>query len=275
MLITKFVKKNLKPVFYSLSLTLGIYIALQEIHENQNVNRFILFTLLIFFIYLAELYSNWKSNQTKIELNMNFDDEVNELSQLFHKIVLPAALYFSIIGFGFYNIRSTYLIGVLFIVFVTFYILFINIRAFFDAKNKLEDKTHYVYDLIKFIIFFCLIDVFSNASNNFPINLALYALCTVVVTFTLITLMLWRFDKVHLYSLVYGVIVSLFIGIMFLLYHADGVVNSLQISLGLFFVFYLTSAVIHHLIMKTFTKGVLLEYFLVIIIVIAITYGIA
>lgn len=275
MSIIKRIKNNLKPVFYSLSLTLGIYIALQEIHENKNVYRFILFSLLVFFIYVAELYSNWKSSKTKIELNLDFDDEINELSQLFHKIVLPIALYLSIIGFGFYNLKSSSIIFVLAAVFVTFYILFLNIRAFFRAQNKLEDKTHYVYDLIKFIIFFCLVDVFSNASNNFPANVSLYAACTVIVAFTLIVLMLWRFDKIHLYSLVYGTIVSLFIGIVFLLYHADRVVNSLQISLGLFFVFYLTSAIIHHLIMKTFTKGVLFEYFLVITIVIAITYGIA
>lgn len=275
MSITKLIKKNIKPIFYSLSLTLGIFIALQEIHENKNVYRFILFSLLIFFIYLAELYSNWKSHHTKVELNMDFGDEVNELSQLFHKIVLPIALYFSIISFGYYNIRSSYLVAVLIVVFITFYILFVNIRAFFDAKTKLEDKTHYVYDLIKFIIFFCLIDTFSNASNNFPINLPLYAVCVVVTAFTLIALMLWRFDKVRLYTLVYGVIVSLFIGIIFLIYHADRVVNSLQISLGLFFVFYLTSAVIHHLIMKTFTKGVLLEYILVICIVVGVTYGIS
>jgi len=275
MYITRIIKKNIKPVFYSLSLTLGIYVALQEIHENKNVYRFILFSLLIFFIYLAELYSNWKSEKTKIELNMNFNDDVNELSQVFHKIVLPIALYVAVIGFGFYNIRSSSILVVLGAVFVTFYLLFLNIRAFFEAKNKLEDKTHYVYDLIKFIIFFCIVNVFSNAANNFPANLTLYAICVIITSFTLIALMLWRFDKIHMSSLVYATIVSLSIGIVFMVYHGGRVVNSLQISLGLFFVFYLASAIIHHIIMKTFTKGVLFEYLLVITIVLAITYGIA
>ncbi len=275
MSLIKKISNNLKPAFYSLSLTLGIFIALQEIHENKNYTRFIIFSLLILFIYLAELYSHWKSKKTKIELNMDFGDEVNELSQTFHKIIMPAGLYLSIIGFGFYNIRSSSIFIVLCIVFITFFILFLNIRAFFEAKTRVEDKTHYVYDLIKFIIFYCLIDVFSNASNNFPANISLYAVCVVGVTLTLITLMLWRLEKVYLYSLLYGFIVSLFMGIVFLLYHAERVVNSLQISLGLLVVFYLTSAVIHHLLMKTFTKGVLFEYLLIIAIVIGITYGIA
>ncbi len=273
-ILNKF-KRNLRPIFYALSLTLGIYIALQEIHENKDYYRFILFSFLIFFIYLAELYSNWKSNKTKIELNMDFGDEVNELSQTFHKILMPVGLYLSIVGFGFYNIRSSSLVIVLSLVFVTFFILFLNIRAFFEAKTKIEDKTHYVYDLIKFIIFFCLVNVFSNASNNFPVNLSLYAVCVVAITLVLLMLMLWRLEKLHLYSILYGAIVSLFIGIVFLLYHADRVVNSLQISLGLFFVFYLTSAVIHHILMKTFTKGVFFEYWLIITIVIGVTYGIA
>ncbi len=273
--IIKIIKRNFKSLFYSLSLTFGIYIALQEIHELKNTYRFILFSALVFFIYLAEVYSNWISKKRKVELNLDFNDEVNELSHLFHKIVLPAGLYCSLVGFGYYNIQSSSLLMLLGVVFITFFILFINIRAFFEAKTRVEDKTHYVYDLIKFLIFFSLVNVFSNASNNFPTNVAIYAMGVMITTFTLLALMLWRFDKFHLYSAIYGLIVSTFIGIIFLLYHADRVVNSLQISLGLFFVFYLTSAVIHHLIMKTFTKGVLLEYFLVILIVIAITYGIA
>lgn len=272
---SKILKKNIRSIFYSLSLTLGTFIALQEIHENKNMFRFIVFSLLVFFIYLVELYTNWKSHKTRIELNLNFDDEINELSQLFHKIILPIALYLSVIGFGFYNIRSTSILILLSVVFVTFFILFINIRAFFEAKNRIEDKTHYVYDLIKFVIFFSLANVFSNASNNFPVNLSLYGLCITVTTFTLLILMLWRFDRVKLTSVIYGIIISLFMGIGFLLFHAERVVNSLQISLSLFFVFYLASAVIHHLVMKTLTKGVLFEYLLVILIVIAITYGIA
>lgn len=273
--IIKIIKRNFKSLFYSLSLTFGIYIALQEIHELKNTYRFILFSALVFFIYLAEVYSNWISKKRKVELNLDFNDEVNELSHLFHKIVLPVGLYCSLVGFGYYNIQSSSLLMLLGVVFITFFILFINIRAFFEAKTRVEDKTHYVYDLIKFLIFFSLVNVFSNASNNFPTNVAIYAMGVMITTFTLLALMLWRFDKFHLYSAIYGLIVSTFIGIIFFLYHADRVVNSLQISLGLFFVFYLTSAVIHHLIMKTFTKGVLLEYFLVILIVIAITYGIA
>lgn len=275
MFLSKLTKKYFRTFFYSLSVTLGIYIALQELHQNQSINRFILFSLLVLFIYVVEIFSHWRTKSSKVEINLDFDDEINELSHLFHKLILPIGLYFSIVGFGFYNLRSSSLIFLLIAVFVTFFILFVNIRAFFDHKLRAQDKTHYVYDLIKFLIFFCLADVFSNAANNFTDNLVLYAASMIAVTFSLIVLMLWRYDKVHLYSLVYGSIASVFIGIIFFLYHIDRVVNSLQISLGLFFIFYLTSAIIHHLVMKTFSRGVLTEYVLVILIVIAVTYGIA
>lgn len=271
----KIFKINTKPFFYSLSLTLGIFVALQEIHEYKNPNRFFLFSLLILFIYLAEVFANWRSNRTKIEINLDINDEVNELSHLFHKLVLPIALYLSLIGFGYYNIKSISLIALLIAVFLTFFILFINIRSFFEAKSRLESKTHYVYDLIKFIIFFCLINFLSNTSNNNPQWLPVYALLSSGLSLILLILMMWRINKLKFYSFIYSFISSICVGIVFLIYHAERVVNSLQISLGLFFVFYLASAIIHHLIMKTLTKGVLLEYVLVIFIVIAITYGIA
>lgn len=267
--------ENLKALFFSFALTVGIYVALEELHVNQSLNRFILFTGLIFFIYIGESILNWKESKNRVELNLNFNDDVNELSQFFYKIILPIALYLSVVGFGYFNIKSSSLILLLVAIFITFFVLFINIRLFFESKTRLESKTHYVYDLIKFIIFFCITNILSNISNNLPANLLIYTFTIAIVTFTLISLMLWRFDKFHLYSLVYGLIVSIFCGIVFFLYHKDRIVNSLQISLGLFFVFYLTSAIVHHSILKTLSKGVLLEYFLVITIVIAITYGIA
>lgn len=275
MQVNKILKKYFKPFFYSTSLTLGIYVAIQELHENKNTERFILFSILVFFIYLVEVYSHWRSKKAKVQLNMDFSDDVNEASELFHKIILPVGLYFSIIGFAFYNLKSSSLIFMLVGVFVTFFILFLNIKAFFELKNKLEDKTHYVYDLIKFLIFFSLVNVFSNAANNFPENLSIYGISVAITSFTLLALMLWRFEKLHIFSVVYGSIVSLFIGIVFLLYHAERIVNPLQIALGLFFVFYLASAIIHHIVSKTLSKWVLFEYILVIAIVIGITYGIA
>jgi len=87
--------------------------------------------------------------------------------------------------------------------------------------------------------------------------------------------MLWRHNTFSSRAGTFAVIASFTIGIFFFILHVNKVVNSLEISLIILFLFYLTTAIIHHSIMKTLTKGVLLEYIIVILLVLAITYGVS
>lgn len=266
---------NLKSLFYAFSITAGIYVALTELHENNNMNGFILFSTALFVIYMAEIFIHWINKSSKVEINLNIHDEVNELSHLFHKIILPIALYIALVGFGFYNIKAASLKFLMIGVFIIFFILFINIRAFFENKLTLEHKTHYIYDIIKFFIFFCAINVFSNSANNYPSFLLAYSLASGVLCFVIIVLMLWRYKHFQQNSTILSVIPSILIGVIFYFYQMGRVVNSLQVGLGVFFVFYLSTALIHHKVTNTLSRDVLIEYLLVILLVLAITYGIS
>jgi len=273
--IRDIILNDITAIIYSFAVTGGMYTALVELHNNSNVSLFVIFSILVFTIYLVELLINWVSKSSKVEINFDLEDDVNELNHLFHKILLPITFYITLIGFGYYNITNHSLIIMLIIIFITFFILFVNIRAFFQHKLTLEHKTHYIYDIIKFLIFFNSINIISNLIHNRPDLIVIYSVLTLIISFFILLLMLWRYKHLHLKSLVLSLIGSIFIAIIFFLLHKDRIINSLQISLAILFTFYLAAAIIYHVLVKTLTRGVLIEYLIVIILVLTITYGIS
>jgi hypothetical protein len=266
---------NLRSLFYAFSVTSGIYVALQELHQNKNITGFIIFSIALFMIYIAEIISNWYNKSSRVELNMDLNDKTNEFLHIFHKIILPILLYISLIGFGFYNFKDSSFIILLIAVFLIFFILFVNIRAFFEHKLSAEHKTHYIYDIIIFLIFFTTINFISNTTRNQPELTLVYSITAGALSFMLISMMLLRSKGIKPIYLSYNLGASLFIFIIFFLLHFDRVVNALQVALGLLFVFYLSAALIHHRLMKTLTRDVFIEYLIVILLVLTITYGIS
>ncbi len=266
---------NLRSLFYAFSMTVGIFVAQQELHQNKNMAGFIIFSIALFLIYIAEIISHWYYKNSKVQINLNINDDVNEVSHFFHKIMLPILLFISFIGFAYYNFEDSSLLIVLGFIFIAFFILFINIRAFFEHKLSIENKTHYIYDIIKFLIFFSTINFISNTVRNEPHYILIYSLLAGALTFMLFILMLIRTKGFRLDYLFYAAIASAFIGLIFFLFHNGREVNALQAALGLLSVFYLSAALIHHRIMKTLTRDVMFEYLIVILLVLVITYGIA
>lgn len=266
---------QLRSFFYAFSVTAAMYIAIKELHSNSNPSGFIVFTLALFGIYLIEIFSHWRTKSTKVQINFDIHDEINEFSHFFHKIVLPIIFYISLVAFGYYNIKSRSIIILLFFVFITFFVLFINIRAFFEHKLTVEHKTNYVYDIIKFLIFFAGVDSLSNLANFYQTQLIPISIGVFALSFTLLFLMLWRYKKLRQMSAFFSFVASFLIAAIFFISQTGRIVNALQISLSLIFIFYLSAAIIHHKLMRTLTRSVLVEYFVVMLLVLAITYGIS
>lgn len=224
-------------------------------------------------IIVSDLFINYVRRNRKIELNLNINDKVNELLLFINNFVLPISLFIGYIGFIHYNIVNYINLPLIIINIVVFTILFTNIRAFFLYEKTAESKTHFVYDIIKFLIFFYITNILSHLSLYYDIVLP-YAIALLVITFSLILLMMWKLNKVHIASLVLAIGGSIFITIFFVVVQRFLFTNSLQISLALLFIFYITTAIIHHVILKTLRRSVLLEYFAVMLVVLAVLYGI-
>lgn len=265
---------NLSSVFYSVAIVIGIFIATQELYIFGNSSNFLIFSVAIFFIYCVDIFTAYRSKSNRVELNLDINDDINELSQLFHKIILPIGLYLSIIGFSYFNYSNTLFFIVLLITFVIFYILLINTRAFLQHKLTAEHKTHYIYDIIKFLIFFLLINTISNLYRSIDTALLPVAILVLLICWFIFILMLWRIEKLRKKTIFYSGIAAMVLGVFFVILHLYTALNPIQTSLSIFFLFYIFNALIHHKLMGTLTKGVIGEYAIVVGLVLSITYGI-
>lgn len=266
--------RNFSSLFYSVAITMGIYISINELHKFNNISNFIIFSFAILVIYCVELFTTFQNKSSKVEINFDIEDEINELSHFFHKLILPILLYFSLVSFGYFNFEERNFLVILAVTFFAFFILFINTKAFLLNMQTIEHKTHYVYDVIKFLIFFLLINVLGNAYTSMGVNIAFLSVTAGVISFGLLALMVWRINKLRKKSIFYSLILSFIIGGLFAGFNLLLEINPLQLSLSLIFLFYVSTAIIHHKLMNTLTAGVISEYLIVILLVLAITYGI-
>jgi len=255
--------RRVASFFYASAITVGIFISVNELHFFQNTYNFIVFGLATLFIYLIELFTSFENKSRKIQINLNLQDEVNELSEVFHKIILPILLYISILGFSYFNITSASIYIILILTLFSFYVLILNTKLFLEYQVKEEHKTHYIYDIIKFLIFFLAINTFANLYKFTEANILIFATGSFLLSFMIMYLMIIRIKQISKTSIFRAITFSAVIGFCFLILNMLSRFNPLQISLVLIFLFYISTAIIHHSIRGSLTKEVVLEYALV------------
>jgi hypothetical protein len=268
----KFLRENTINLIYAFTLSIGIYISNHELGAYQNLGNFSLLSFSLLLIYFAELYLNYVRRNKKIQINLDFHDKVNELSLLYHFIFLPVVLYFSLASFYYYNYKESIGVILIILVFFIFFTLFRNIRYFFRNEIKFENSTHYIYDLIKIFIFFCLNNFLANQLYVHPNKKILIFLLSFLLAFILMSLSLWRWNKISRENLIASIVCSIICGLSFILFSFI-FVNAMQISLISVFVFYISIAIIHHLRERNLTRQIMLEYLSIGIVFFAIIWG--
>jgi hypothetical protein len=268
------ITKNFKIFFFSISITSGMYIAIQELHEYGNKKNFLFFSIALLGIFFVEAFSNWYEKRSSSSVPLDRKIIEDDLKHLLHRILLPILLYCSIIGYSYYNLKSYTLYLVLVMSFFIFFVLFTNIRYFLDNNAKAESKTHYIFDIIKFLIFFTSINILSHLDYDKSKYEIFYFIGVFALTLTIETLMVWRLEKLHKWSFIYSVLVAIFVCFTFYLAQYQGKYNPLHTSLILVCVFYIASALTHHKLINTLTRAVLIEYLVVLSLVLTISYGI-
>lgn len=270
-----FINTYFPSLVYAIGITLGINAALEELHKKQNFTLFLVLSISILLILILEIVINFLVKNKKVEIDLDFDNEINEAAEFFNKVLLPVFLFISIIGFGFYNLDSALLNISTGIIFICFFVLFINIRAFFQNNLTLESKTHFVYDFFKLLIFFFSANTLSYLYKELPFINGVLFILMVGISFILLALMVWRIQIFGRQLLVSTFIVSLFIGIAYSALNRFLTINPFQVSLALVFLFYIIIAIIQHKLTNTLKRDVIVEYSLVILIAIAILLGLS
>ncbi len=270
----KFSKRFLTIALYSLGVTGSIYISITRLVREGNSSVFVIFSLLALFIFVSEVLIDYVYKNKRVEINFDVNDEVNEASEILNKLLLPLLLFISVFGYTYFNFSGRFVLIIYGIIYFAFLLLFLNIKAFFELDVKTERSTNIVYDLIKFIIFYCFVDTIINMVNAGSISHIVYVILYLALFVILSYLFLIRYVKDfavikrYLWIQVLAAVVSLLI--IFLI----GNYSPILLSLSSFFVFYSSLAIIHHIVDNTLSKWVLFEYILVLIMALSVLIGI-
>lgn len=272
--IFKILKNNLSELFYSFAITVGMYISFTELVINNNSYRFVIFAVISFFIYFSEIIFDYFNKSRRVEFNLNPNDNINEVSEMINKIMLPVILFFSLLGFSYFNIESQTFLLVLMIVYFIYFTLIKNIRYFFKNDKKDEAQTHYVYDLIKLLVVFLISNFLSNLFKLNNEGLIVLSLLFGIVIFLMAALI--RFNdkgKHYRQRLKFAAVYFPSFAAGFYALNYTESFNALKISLVISIVFYIFSAFFYHVSNKNITKTLAAEYILILVIVVSLSYG--
>lgn len=272
-MITNKILKQIWSLFYAVSITTGLYIAIEALVRFENESTFTGFAFILLTIFLVEIYITWQYNVIISKERIDAKLLKYELLHMVHKVLLPMALFGSIVGYSYYNFGTARLTPILVITFGVNYVLFLNIRAYFEHRNQDEHNTHYVFDIIKFLIFFTCVNALFNNGLIHDARIPFLVLGIFVLTFMLTELLVWRLQKQHLFSVVFATISGVIITSMYFILVTQEWFNALQSTLILTILFYFIIAGFHHYVHKTLTNYVLVEYLLVFVMLFGVLYG--
>ena len=244
-------KWKIQPMFFSFTITVGIFILILFLENNLN-ELFFYGSLLLYLIIAFEQYVT--ANHYEVEHKKNtkkvYDLEEHKYAQYLHHLTIPTILYFFLILFIYLNQQHSVYFLILILSFVIFSILFENIYSFYKHKFILHKSTRYIYDLISIVIVFLssatisqliFVDQLDIAVGSFLYGLlilfilflflvrhflTLQALITSIFYFIFVTTLFYLFILFSVQSLFLGLILTILFAI-FLHglnnYHNDGI----------------------------------------------------
>lgn len=263
-----------RPVIYAAVIANGFWFMISLL-ENLPDHFYMWASLLLFGVLIFELYSTkYYAEKLLDQFELPQVQESDRLVHMIHHIVLPNVTYWAFVMFVFFNHQRSIQIPVLIIIFVTFTVLFTNIRAYYEDKFKLEELTHSIYDMLILIIMFISADAIINLLGFLGSQVWLSSLAIVAVFALLGGITLIRYhnpirESVNTlagWSLV-GIAVIL---VLQAFYFQPFAVSFLFTLLLYYFIAYL-----HHKHDLSLSWRVISEYFVVFLIFIVLLYGIA
>lgn len=257
----------MRAAFFSLTLTLGGFLALEQLVKG-SVSNFIQVSLIMCFVFVIELYTSWQYYDA---LQLNAHERPQRKTLLIHHLLLPISTYLSVLTFAYFNRNTGLEVALLVLSFILFTILFVNIRAYYLYKKDLQLHTNYIYDIVKLLLFFCASDTIFNLINN---QLRLTILLIPLVTGGLVLLLTMRYEKLELKSLNLIGIITFLLTLIAVICIVVLNLTPIQSSLISFLSFYLSTAALHHYFERDLNLNLIVEYLSIIIIAILLVYGV-
>jgi hypothetical protein len=252
-----------RGLFYAVTVVLGLRLAAEQLRFGNDREFFVVLAL-VSLIFAVELYASWQYRKFS---DANPDSlfhvsQIDTVEELFLHLLIPLMLFISAAAFLYFNRQPEVQRLVLWLNLPILTLLFINIRAHYTERLDTEIRTHYAYDLAKFIIFFNMADAMAQGMLNFGLlgfwigGLGLTAVILSVLTGL-------RFRKLEIRYLVMTIvgafILSALMGAVVVIYGLNPTKVSLYATLG----FYIYIATIYHLMHRNLTWQLAAEYLLV------------
>lgn len=269
----KTLTKNRRGIFYGFVVSLGL-VFLTQLLIATSVRHFMVGAFILYFIFIFEVSISWfYARKVLAQMEIPQVDIYSKYSQLTHHIILPSILYFSFLGIIYIYHLSLPKYFIFLIAFFTFTLLFVNIRAYYEDKFKLEEKTHYVYDIIKFIVFFLVANSILRLENFLNTPSFFTYLEIALLTLFLNSLILVRNKQINLWTISYIIFASIVLAVVTYILLSFTVFTILSTAIYLLLTNYILSAILHHKLEGTFSKEILLEYLTVLLLSLVILQG--
>lgn len=263
-----------RGLLYALTVTLGLQIALIELSFGNKKN-FGIIGLLLIGIFVIELLSSWIYRAKIVEQKkIYFPRRAKDLEDLLHHTILPIGTYITTVGFLYYNFQSNsqlFFSGVMAIILT---VLFTNIRSYYEHRELLEKQTHYIYDVIKVVLFFNVVN-FIFHFWPLPGEWLLILIFSTLIASSLQFLTIIRYQKMEFKLALIILFSSVVIGIVGLLSKTFLGINILQTTALMTLCFYVSLALIHHLTHHTLNRTLIMEYTTVVLIAVLLLYGLS
>ena len=173
-------REVLFDVFLAIVVSTMIFISrlLLSYGEIYNYSLFVFVCILLYILIVKLLTYSYKKTYSQINLVKIF--EYRQDSILFNHYLLPILLLLIIPLYLFLNNHYQSDIIVFLLACSIYFLHFTNLRSFFKSNFKLENKTHFIYDLLNILNYFFSIYVLLGFINYFNITRSLELFCLVL-----------------------------------------------------------------------------------------------
>jgi len=259
----KTLTRNRRQFGYAVSIALG-FMLLQQLYASEQLIVSVVASVVLWLVLMLELFTDYFFSRKLLkQLGLPSVTDYSKPTQVIYHALLPSLLFLALVGL-IYTTNVSYLAPVYFIVALgTFSLLFINIRAYYEDKYKLEGNTHIVYDLIKIIIFFSFTQFVLTLSDSLSFNFFVQVGIVFVIGSLLSMLVLVR-SRLNSWLFLSMIVLSgLAIGYLTASLNTYLNISNLLASFMSTVVFYIFNAILHHEKQRTLTAQIVAEYILV------------
>lgn len=263
---TNTIKHNTRALLHSFLLALTV-IFIQQLGHNVSGN---VLSISIFigclFLWVEIVINILVAKRHLNQLGMPLVKLTSRIEEVIYHFLIPTILYLCFSGFVLSNNRPSLSLLYFGLIWILYFLIFVNIKAYYEDKYKLEESTHYVFDLCKIVIFFTAVNTLLNWTQTYDLNYFIVVGIVFCLASILTVIILIRKKVITILNISLMLLASL--GLGYVTASLTSVLNIPTILIAFYstLIFYIFNAIFHHALERTLKLNILMEYFLVTVI---------